>query len=320
MAAACRWLGRCLAVSLGVGLAAGAAYGQESVAPPATPRVVVPQAAEAPGAASAAVDRPLPEINALMREVEAQQKASLVTIKDYTYKSRSKMDELDSHGGVKKSTTELREQYWVADASVSNLLEENGRPLSGADRRKEDERVDKRIAEAKERQRARAAGETPKGGRGGYEVTFARILELGAFSNERRIAMNGRDMIVADFAGDPKAKTHNPLENAIHDLSGTVWVDERDHALVRTEGRFANDFKLGGGLVADVRKGTSFEGTWVKVNGEVWLPATFGGRGTVRIALFFNRSGVLEVTNSEYRKFKATSKILPGFSTPDAAP
>ena len=57
-----------------------------------------------------------------------------------------------------------------------------------------------------------------------------------------------------------------------------------------------------------------------RVNGEVWLPALFSGRGSARITLFFNHYGLDETRFSDYRKFKASATILPGVApveTPD---
>ena len=67
--------------------------------------------------------------------------------------------------------------------------------------------------------------------------------------------LNGRDTIAVDFAGDPKAKTKNRAEEVIRDLVGTAWVDEQDKVLVKAQGHFVNNFKIGGGMVVNVRKG-----------------------------------------------------------------
>ena len=96
-------------------------------------------------------------------------------------------------------------------------------------------------------------------------------------------------------------------------------MDEQDHALVRIEAHFFQDYKVAGGLLADVHKGASFQSEWTKVNDEVWLPASFSGRGSARIALFFNHNGAIEEHESDYRKFRANSTILPGVAeVPDA--
>jgi hypothetical protein len=52
-----------------------------------------------------------------------------------------------------------------------------------------------------------------------------------------------------------------------------------------------------------------------KINGEVWLPARVEGKGAARALLFISFNGNIRVTDSDYRKFKATSTILPGLST-----
>ena len=115
------------------------------------------------------------------------------------------------------------------------------------------------------------------------------------------------------------------LKARFHEMAGTVWVDEQDKALSRMEGHFANNFKMGGGLLVNVSKGTSFEADASLVNGEVWLPSTFAGQGSARLLLFFNMKGRAFGRNSNYRKFKASSTILPGLQevqggSPETAP
>jgi hypothetical protein len=259
-----------------------------------------------------AADRPLPDINALMGQVEAQERESEKTVRQYIYRVVTIERDLDSHGGVKKTSTEERENFYVDGAFISRLLSRDGKPVSGDELKKQNDAIDKRIAAAQELEKEKEAGNAPAPKKGAEEVSFARFLELGAFSNARRVVLNGRDTIAVDYNGDPHAKTRNLLEGAIHDLAGTVWVDEQDHALVRIEGHFFDDFKVGAGLLADVHKGSSYEAEWTRVNDEVWLPASFSGRGSARIALFFNHTGEIEQHESDYRKFTATSTILPG--------
>jgi hypothetical protein len=82
--------------------------------------------------------------------------------------------------------------------------------------------------------------------------------------------------------------------------------------LVRAEGRFVADYKVGGGLIVDVKKNTRFAAEWSKVNGEVWLPARVDGQGAFRALLLIAFNGNFHIDESGYRKFKATSSILPG--------
>ncbi len=186
--------------------------------------------------------------------------------------------------------------------------------------KKEDERIDKEVAKAKERRERNDAKGKQTSPRGDEEVTVSRLLELGVFRNERRVTLNGRDTIAVDYLGDPKAKTRNRMEDVIRDLAGTVWVDEEDKTIVRLEGRFLNAFKIGGGLLVNIRKGTSFEMVQKKVNGEVWLPERIEGHGAARAMLIFNFDGSVRVEDSEFRKFKGTATMQPGVGVVEDAP
>lgn len=296
-----------LAVMLGwVGVAGLAQTGTASVATTSADTQAAPMLDQ----------RALPDIPTLMREVEARQKASEAIQKDYIYHSVVTEQESNAHGGIKKTETREYDIFWVEGVEVSRLTKKDGKDLSLSEQKKESERLDKQIAKAKKkREEAEQAGR-PTDPRGNDEITVSRILELGTFSNPRRVKLNGRDTIVVDYAGDPKAKTKNRAETVFRDLVGTVWVDEQDRVLVRAEGHFVNAFKIGAGLVINIQKGTSFSMVQTKVNNEVWLPEMFEGQGQARVLLIFNFKGTLRAINSDYRKFRTTSTILPEMGIP----
>ena len=175
---------------------------------------------------------------------------------------------LDGHGDTKREMDSEMEVFYIDGIRLQRTTKKAGRALTPEEQKKENERIDKAIAKAREK---RAQGDE---NHHKDEISFARFLELGAFSNERRMMLKGRSTIALDYAGDPKAKTRNRTEGAVRDMAGTVWVDEEDAALSRVEGHFVNTFKVGGGLVAYVAKDTSFVADSARVNGEVWLPAS----------------------------------------------
>src|SRR5262249_38286304 len=157
--------------------------------------------------------------------------------------------------------------------------------------KKENERIDKEVAKAKQkREKADSQGKATDP-RGNEEITPSRFLELGSFTNPRRVKLDGRDTIAVDYAGDPKAKTKNRAEEVVRDLLGTVWIDEADRMIVKLQGHFVNDFKIGGGLVVNVQKGTNFSMQMKKVNDEVWLPVELDGHGAIRFLLVMNFRG-----------------------------
>jgi hypothetical protein len=259
---------------------------------------------------SPAADRPLPDIPTLMHEVEQHQRASEAIQKDYLYHEVSTEQE-------NGKTTETREYdvFWLNGVVVHKLTRKDGRDLTADEQKKENERIDKEVAKAKERKaKAEAKGEETDPN-GHEEITVSRFLSLGSFTNPRRVQLDGRDTIEVDYTGDPKAKTRNRTEDAIRNLAGTIWVDEQDRSISRLEGHFVNNFKIGAGLLINVKKDTSFLFEQKKINSEVWLPSRIEGQGAARVMLFVSFNGSVRVANSDYRKFKATSTILPGVAT-----
>ena len=313
-----------LFILAGCAMACLCAYAQNGTkAPPpiqpGAPSTASLNPADKHGTSGVASEKPLPDVVAMMGDVEANQRKAEAVEKDYIYRSVETAQEVDGRGQAKKTTVTVYDIYWVNGVRVRRMVEKNGKALTPDEIAKENERIDKEAARAHEKREKEDAQGKETNARGDEEVTVSRLLELGAFTNPRRIKLNGRDTIAVDYAGDPKAKTRNRAEEVIRDLVGTAWIDEEDHVLARVEGRFANAYKIGGGLIADIRKDTRFSMEQTKVNGEVWLPARFQGQGAARALLFFSFNGRGTIVNSDYRKFRITSTILPGMTRVDPA-
>ncbi len=310
---------RCLVFVIVLGWMSSGGRSRFALAQSGTPPVPAAAGQEATAKADEG-ERPLPDIPALMQEVLKNQRKEEAVRKDYLYHAVETSRETDGHGAVKKTETKEYDIFWVGGVPVQRLMKKDGKELSADEQKKENERIDKEVAKAKEkRQKADEKGKETDP-RGNEEITPSRFLALGTFTNPRRVKLDGRDTIAVDYAGDPKAKTKNRAEEVVRDLLGTVWVDEEDRMIVKLEGHFVNAFKIGGGLVVNVQKDTNFAMQMKKVNDEVWLPVEISGHGAIRFLLVLNFRGDEEAVFSDYRKFKATSTILPGMSTVEPEP
>jgi len=293
----------------------GCSQTPESTQTPQTPPGAIEKTGVVAATTETTLEKPLPDIPTLMHEVEFRQKASETIQKDYLYHEVATAQENDGHGGVKKPETKEFDIFWLNGVEVQKLVKKDGKELTVDEQKKESDRIDKEVAKAKERRSKADVKGQETDSHGHEEVTVSRFLELGKFTNPRRVKVNGRDTIAVDYEGDPKAKTRNRFEDVIRDLAGTIWVDEEDRSISRIEGRFLRPFKIGGGLMVNIKQDTSFALEQQKINGEVWLPARAEGKGSARALLFISFNGSIRVVNSDYRKFKATSTILPGMST-----
>ncbi len=283
---------------------------QAGVPAPATPAAESPDSAPVPGAAD------------LLREVERNQKRLEAQKQSYTYHVHTEQQQLDKQGNVKKTETEDAESLTIQGVRVNRIVARNGKPLTPEEQRKENERLDKDVAKAKERRGKIEATGGATDEEGHAVLPLSRILELGKFSNPRREEQGGRPVIAVDYAGDPEAKTHSVFESIMRDMVGTLWIDQADRVMIAAQGHFLNDFKLGAGLMADVRKGTSFDFKATRISDGVWLPADIKGQGSIRLLLFANFTGRMHVTTSDYRRFRTSATIVGshGMIGPDGEP
>src|SRR5580704_17582032 len=111
---------------------------EQTVTPsaPATPSA--PGTPSAPATEDGKIgERPLPDIAALMHDVETNQRAAEAIEKDYLYRSLVTEQRLDSHGGLKKTETMEYEVFWANGVPVGRRVKKDGRELSPDEQKKE---------------------------------------------------------------------------------------------------------------------------------------------------------------------------------------
>ena len=186
---------------------------------------------------------------------------------------------------------------------IERKVKSNDKPLDEHEQQKETERVTKLVEKAQK---------TPRGqSLEGPSISISRVLEIMDVSNERRELYRNDPTIVFDFVGRKDAKTHGMAEDASKKLQGTVWIDEADRQVAHLEVRFNDNFRMVGGILATVEKGSSFHFDQSKVNGEIWLPT--GAEGTVqaRLLMFKNLRQHFRERDYDYKRFKVEAQQQP---------
>lgn len=261
-----------------------------------------------------AQEKPLPSVPDLLDAVEKHEDDDDKILQQYTYRQHEVVEDFDGKSAVKKTTTYDFDIIPVNGVSVRKLVAKDGKPLTPDEAQKAQDEFDKstrRRAKDQARQQEKKEQAEREGKSNKDFLTASRILQLGTFSNEHRVLLNGRPTIVLDYAGNREVKSANETEKIVEDLVGTCWIDEQDKVIARAEGRFPADFKIGFGLVADIHQNTTFVYEQQKINGEVWLPKHFEGTGKLSIGVFIVRiNGHLNSDFSDYRKFRASATIV----------
>jgi hypothetical protein len=233
---------------------------------------------------------PLPAIPQLMREVVSHQNQLDKVRENYTYSVAQVVQDFDGKGQVSKTETQETEIFFVNGHPVGRLVKKNGQPVSGHDLEKETEAVTKMVEKAE-----KTPSDQPLEGQ---VISISRLLEIMDVRNERRENYRGRSAIAFDFVGRKNARTHGMVEDASKKLQGTLWVDEADRQVAHLDAVFNDNFHVGGGVVANVQKGSNFHFDQALVNGEVWLPT--GAEGTVQARVLLVKSIRQHVTERDY--------------------
>lgn len=267
---------------------------QTSAPPPTSPQTITSENA---------TEAPLPDIHTLIDRVHAHTIALENLRKKYICTVTQTADEFSSNGS-KKTHTDEYQAFYVGNNEIFQHTARDGKPLSPEDATKEQERVDKLVAKLK--------SHADKPDKDQVVLSSTGLLKMATFTNPRREMIDGRPTIAFDYRGNPNAKADNLGEEIMRRLAGTLWVDERDDAIVRFYGTLDENFHVGGGLLVNIKKGSWFNFTFEHVNGEIWFPAQTTGHIDGRILLFKGINGDLREAFSDYRKLKTSVTILPG--------
>src|SRR5713226_6854786 len=213
----------------------------------------------------------LPDLKALFKEIDDNQKALDKLKENYAGSESEEETEFEGNGKVKKHEVNEYTFFYLNGDEITTLVKKDGKPLSDAEQKKENEKTQKRIEEHQKREAKKEAKEekAKEEGKEKDEPGIEIFLRACQFVNPRRERFRGQDVLVFDFEPNPEFKPHKLEEKVVHQLAGVVWIDEKAHDVARLEAYFVGDFRFGGGLIANVQKGTSFVFEQAYINNEV---------------------------------------------------
>jgi hypothetical protein len=258
----------------------------------------------------------LPDLKALFKEIDQNQKAIDKIKEDYSGTRNEIETEYESNGKVKKQEAKEYTFFYLNGDEISTLVKKDDKPLSADEQRKENERVQKRIEEVRKNQEKKDAKEAKAKEEGKQDkdedVGIEEFLRACQFVNPRRERFRGQDVLVFDFERNPDYKPKKWVEKVVQQLVGVIWIDEKAHDVARLEAYFAGDVKIAGGLLINLQKGTSFIFEQGFINNEVWLPIYNEVHLGARV-LLLKGFKVSEVTRySDYKKFHVESLSTVG--------
>ncbi len=258
---------------------------------------------------------PLPDIPTLLKELQANEDKVDEILENYSFTQKSTARELGKDGVLREKDSETIQLSFYKGNRIRRLVEKNGKPLSEKEQADEDKNVQKRVAEI-EKELAKQASKTvsqntdgtPDGE--GQRVSVAEVLRASNLVNPRRERFRGREVIVFDFEPNPSFDFKNAKSflKFFGKTAGVIWIDEKDKQVARIEAVLFDNFKVGGGFLANLKKGASFALEQERVNDEIWLPSVADISLSVKVLLVKGFNVNQNIKSYNYRRFETEVK------------
>jgi hypothetical protein len=251
------------------------------------------------------------QMQQLFRVVADKDIANDKRLRDYTYVERDVEHKLDGKGQVKSTEVKTYDVMEIYGEQVQRLIEKDDKPLSEKDAAKEEEKIQKIIDKRKnesESDRKKRDKKEEKDREEGRK--FVReVADAYNFKLVGTESLGAREAWVIDAEPRPGYQPHLKEAKFLPKFHGRVWVDKDDTQLAKMDVACIDTVSVGW-FLARIHKGSRIVFEQTRVNDEVWLPKHLAVKVDVRLALLKNFNVELEQIYRDYRKFRATAKIV----------
>jgi hypothetical protein len=232
-------------------------------------------------------------------------------LRDYTYVERDEEHKLDGKGEVKSTEIKTYDVMELYGEQVQRLIEKDDKALDQKDAAKEEEKIQKIIDKRKNESEADRKKREEKEEKAREEDRkFVReVADAYNFTLVGTESLGGREAWVIE--GEPRPGFEPKLKESkyLSKFRGRVWIDKNDLQLAKMDVECLDTISWGL-FLARFHKGSRFMLEQTRVNDEVWLPLHVTAKIDVRLALLKNFDVNLEQTYRDYKKFRATAKIV----------
>jgi len=232
-------------------------------------------------------------------------------LRDYTYIERDEEHRLDGKGQVKSTEAKTYEVMEIYQEPVERLIEKDDKALSAKDAAREEEKIqkviDKRKNESEEARRKREQKEEKDREEGRQFVR--EVADAYSFRLIGTESLGGREAWVIDAEPRRGYEPHLKDAKVLPKFRGRVWIDKNDTQWAKFDIECIDTVSLGW-FLARFHKGSRVVVEQTRVNDEVWLPKHLTAKIDVRLALLKEYNVELDDTFRDYKKFRATAKIV----------
>ncbi len=261
-------------------------------------------AAEAHAQSSAqvtALNASLPDPAELLARALANEKKMAAEQERYDCRVTTVVTQTNKNGKVVRVKSEVQQQFYVNGIPIERTLSKNGKALSPAEEKKQDEQVMKETL--KYSNQAAARKEISKQDEQVEDFLAAMMLTDG-----RRKIEDGRSILYYNIVPNAKFHARNIYQRFAKVMRGTVSIDEQTGEIIDFNVKSVANLKIGFGALADLHKGL-----WIHVHNHaqpdgVWLNDLAEGSGNGSALFFFHTYFRFKETTGDCRLYTTTAR------------
>lgn len=248
---------------------------------------------------------------AIVRESVSRDQVNFEQAKDYTYLERVERHDLDSSGRQRSTEIDTYDITILDGSPYRRLIARNDQPLSPEEDRKAGEKFDKTVRKRESEsasQRAKRKADREKERQESREF-LKEVPDAFEFRLVGEELLDGQKVWVIDAEPRPGYRPHAPHAEILKKFRGRLWIEQNSYQWVKMDSQVIDTVSFGL-FLARLAKGTRIEFLQSRVNDEIWLPRQVHVRLDARLALLKHLSEDVDVTYSNYRKFRAESRVV----------
>jgi hypothetical protein len=252
------------------------------------------------------------DARAIIRSAVAADERNWSIARSYTFLQRAELRRLDAQGRVKLSEVQTYDVTLQEGTPYRQLVQRGDRPLPPSEEKREQESLQKSIAErrqetAAERSKRLSAFERRPDWQ---REAWHELPDAFEFRVAGEAILDSHSVFIINAMPRQGYQARSRTANLFRSLKGRFWVDQQDHQIVKMEAEVIDTLSFGLFLVR-VAKGSRAtlelarvsEGVWVPDQLEVFASARLGLLQTLRIEqrVHYSRySSVPEVAGTIY--------------------
>jgi hypothetical protein len=248
--------------------------------------------------------KPLPDLKPFLAELRKNLHTDSLLLSQYTYTEKRTLIHLDSKQKAQKTEVNVFEVIPGSPDRVGyrRQIVKDGKPLSEAELKKEDQEFQKRAQKISQRspaERAKARADRLRH----EEMVLDDVFAIYKTEIVGREDLNGRPVIQVKFTPQTGFKPKTDEGQRMLHVAGRAWVSEGDHQIARVELNVIDPISIGFGILAKLQTGSSITADRRKFNDEIWLPTRNEITLNARLLLLKGFNLRLITEYSEHKKF-----------------